>query len=705
MQPQSQSNIQDENQNSIESSLTIGYQELAGALLERIWIIVLFLVVGIFCGLSYISNSPRIFSSRVVLYIEPPKNIVNIQEVSREDLRGAEVIQNMMYLIRSKPLFERVAKEARLGSDAAFLGVPPGEAKFNDADVQDRLGGMIVTVQRKGSTYIDLFFEHPDPAVAQRLANIVADQFIRLNIDNRMGTSEQAYGFLNQQLKEVKDQLQLSEAALQAYREKHKEGSFDQTELTDVNLELNKAKRKRLVLETDLKQIEKYGDDPEKLLGLESISSEQTVQTLQRSIAHQNELISSMTQRYTEKHPKLIKARNELAALRRSLLDAARNAVSAVGPRYQAVLSQERSMGQLAVSQSGDAIQYNVLTRQVETNRTLVDTIFKRISETNITKAMDFDNIRVAERALYPTAPIRPDKRKIMMAAIASGLLGGIVIAILLHSMDSSVKTVDQAEGIFRLPVLAAIPEARGGQRPVKKAGVLPIDEVSPAVRESFRTLLVSMSLLGRKEEGRICLFTSAVPAEGKTFCSFHCAAHLANQGARTLLVDADLRKPYLHQMVTKGVLGAGVTEVLSDQKSFDEVLQFTNIENLFFISAGSRSPNPPKLLVNDSFQRLIEAYREKFDYIIIDSAPVNAVADTLLMVQHVQRTCLITRAGSTPRKATTRAIDFLRQAGREPSGLILNRFRDRRGLYYYYHYSYHKSYGRESAYGSEGKK
>jgi capsular exopolysaccharide synthesis family protein len=271
--------------------------------------------------------------------------------------------------------------------------------------------------------------------------------------------------------------------------------------------------------------------------------------------------------------------------------------------------------------------------------------------------------------------------------------------------MDSSVKTVEQSEALFKLPVLAAIPEARSESKPVRKSTGSPIDNVSPAVRESFRTLLVSMSLLGRKEEGRICLFTSAVPAEGKTFCSFHCAAHLAGQGARTLLVDADLRKPYLHHMVTKGELGAGVTEALSDQKTFDEVLQFTTIENLFFVSAGLRSPNPPKLLVNNSFQRLIDAYQDKFDYIIIDSAPVNAVADTLLMVQHVHRICLITRAGSTSRKATARAIEFLRQTGKEPSGLVLNRFRDRRGLYYYYHYSYHKSYGKESAYGSEKRK
>jgi capsular exopolysaccharide synthesis family protein len=703
----------------MESSnpMVISYQEVLGALLERAWIIALFLLIGVFAGFSYIQKTPRMYESRTVLYIEPPKNVVNIQQVTQEDARSSEATQNMLQLIQSRPLLLRVAEAANLGKDAAFLGLPEDLADKSVEEAAGRLGGSISPVQRKGTTFIDLYIKHQDPKVAQRLGNTVAREFMKMNIQQRLQTTDIAYKFLSDQLDEIQHKLDESELMLQAFKEKNGVPALDAVELKDVNLEMAKIRQKRLLLESDLDQIKKMGDDPARLLGLESIQADPTVDALQKSIARQNESISIATQRITESHPRMVRMREDLAVLQKNLFVAAKDAVKGVEPRLKALQSQEDNIQKLALDQSRNAIEYNKRLREVETNHAFYDSLKKRMSETSITKSMDFDNIRIIEPADFRPEPISPNKRKIMLASVSASFLVGICLSMVLHSFDSSIKTVDQAENVLKLACLAAVPEARSRtpskkQKPIPK-GAKPAaggskgsnEEITPAVRESFRTLLVSLSLLGKKEEGRVCLFTSAVPAEGKTFCSFYCAAHLAGQGARTLLVDADLRKPYLHQMITKGVMGPGVSEVLSEQKTSDEVIQTTSLENLFFVSAGSRSPNPPKLLVNNSFQNLIEKYSSQFDYVILDSAPVNAVADTLLMVKHVQRICLITRSGSTPRRATLRAIEFLRQAGREPSGVVLNRFRDRRGLYYYYHYSYHKSYGREHAYGTDRKK
>ncbi|MES2308996.1 MAG: polysaccharide biosynthesis tyrosine autokinase [Verrucomicrobiota bacterium] len=704
----------------MESSnpMVISYQEVLAALLERAWIIALFLLIGVFAGFSYIQKSPRMYESRTVLYIEPPKNIVNIQQVTQEDARSSEATQNMLQLLQSKPLLLRVAEAADLGKDPAFLSVPEDQANRSNQDAAEFLAGSIVPIQRKGTTFIDLFIKHRDPRVAQRLGNVVAREFMTMNIQQRLQTTDIAYKFLSDQLDEIRHKLEESELMLQSFKEKNGVPALDSAELKDVNLEMGRIRQKRLMLESDLEQIKKMGDDPARLLGLESIQVDPTVDALQKSIAKQNEMISIATQRITEQHPRMVRMRDDLTVLQKNLYSAAKDAVKGVEPRLKALQSQEDNIQKLALDQSRNAIEYNRRLRDVEANKAFFESLSKRMSETSITKSMDFDNIRIIEPADFRGEPISPNKRKIMLAAVSASILIGISLSMVLHSFDSSIKTVDQAENILKLPCLTAVPEARArrskSQRPPSPKGSKPTaanaskptnDDITPAVRESFRTLLVSLSLLGKKEEGRVCLFTSAVPAEGKTFCSFYCAAHLAGQGSRTLLVDADLRKPYLHQMITKGMMGPGVSEVLSEQKTSSEVIQTTQIDNLFFVSAGSRSPNPPKLLVNDSFQKLIETYSAQFDYVILDSAPVNAVADTLLMVKHVQRICLITRSGSTPRRATLRAIEFLRQAGRDPSGVVLNRFRDRRGLYYYYHYSYHKSYGREHAYGTDRKK
>ncbi len=706
------------NQSEGESSspMAISYQEILAALLEHAWIIALFALIGIVAGFSYIQKSKRVYESRVVLFIEPPKNVVNIQEVTQEDARSYEATQNMLHLMKSKPLLLRVAEAANLGKDAAFLMTTPEQANFKNEDVAESIRGAINPVQRKGTTMIDLQVTHGDPAVAQRLANTVAREFMEMNIGRRLETTDVAYKFLYKELEGVRQNLQSAELALQSFKEKNGVPALDTAELKDVNIELSKIRQRRHLLESDLDQIKKNAGDPSRLLGLESIQADPTVEALQKSIAKHNEMMSISTQRITENHPRMIRMREDFAVLQRNLLIAAKEAVKSVEPRLKALQSQEENIQRLALDQSKTAIEYNNLLRDVEACQSFYNSLNKRMSETNITKSLDFDNIRIIEPASFNSEPISPNKRKLMIVSVSASLLIGVCLSLILHSFDNSIKTVDQAETLLKLPCLSAIPESRAKPRTktksstkgraahgnsLKQSG----EEITPAVRESFRTLLVSLSLLGKKEENRVCLFTSAVPAEGKTFCSYYCAAHLAGQGSKTLLVDADLRKPYLHQMVTKGVMGAGVSEVLSEQKSAEEVIQATSVENLFFVSAGTRSPNPPKLLVNDAFEKLIESYKSKFDYIILDTAPVNAVADTLLIVKHAQRVCLITRCGSTARRATIRAIEFLKQAGKEPSGVVLNRFRDRRGLYYYYHYSYHKTYGRENAYGTDQRK
>jgi capsular exopolysaccharide synthesis family protein len=426
--------------------------------------------------------------------------------------------------------------------------------------------------------------------------------------------------------------------------------------------------------------------------------------TINESIAKKQEEIAAMTQRFTEEHPRLIKARGELKALQEALSAAAIDATNRVLPLYQEQVAQEKEMEQAVLKRSKEAIQYDALQREVESNRELYKTLLSRIKETEITKSMDDDSMRIVESAVASSAPVKPDSRKVILASIAGGLFLGLVLAFGLHMIDQTVKSPDQIEATVGLPALTVISEARRGRKSKSRSRGFQTD-ITAAVRESFRSLVVSLKLLGRKQDSRIFLFTSAIPAEGKTFCSYHCAVQLAAQGVRTLLIDADLRKPFLHEMVKDSSLVPGLSEVLSDQAKASEVIMATSVENLFFLSGGTHSPNPPKLLAGPALADMLNELRDLFDCIILDSAPINAVADSLLIAQHVQQVCMIARAGVTPTRALNRAIQSLSEtAGKQPCGVILNRYRRRRGLYYYYNYSYHKSYGEYGAYGS-GKK
>jgi len=226
---------------------------------------------------------------------------------------------------------------------------------------------------------------------------------------------------------------------------------------------------------------------------------------------------------------------------------------------------------------------------------------------------------------------------------------------------------------------------------------------------EAFRTLRASLSLLGDESKKRILLVTSAIPSEGKTFCSVNLAACFAGQGYRTLLVDADLRRPALSATLLsrderKGEQYRGLTDVLTSNSTPADSIRKLGIENLFLLPAGRRAPNPAELLSQPKLPELMELLRTQFDRIVFDTAPINAVSDTLGFCRYAEGLILILRAGKTPGRAVTRALQLLKKAGAALSGLVLNRLPKGRGAaYYYYYYGY--PYLANSPYGGSSEK
>ena len=298
---------------------------------------------------------------------------------------------------------------------------------------------------------------------------------------------------------------------------------------------------------------------------------------------------------------------------------------------------------------------------------------------------MEQDTVRIVEPATVPDKPIKPRVMFVTAAALFGGLLLGLGVCFALHAMDSSLKTVDRAELYLGMPVIAAVPI---GPK-VSSSSTLPLlSEPHGLVAESFRTLRTSLSLLGRRSERQTFIFTSAVPGEGKSFCSSNYAVSLAQQGLRTLLIDADLRLPTIGKMFFEGKPRKGLSDCLAGQAPTDQCIEGADVENLSVMTAGNRPPNPAELLSGSSFGELMKELSSKFDDIVIDSPPVHAVSDTLLLVKYAQSVCLVVHAGKTPAKAVLRATAKLVEAGAKPVGFILNRLPRRSGGGYYYHYS-----------------
>ena len=303
--------------------------------------------------------------------------------------------------------------------------------------------------------------------------------------------------------------------------------------------------------------------------------------------------------------------------------------------------------------------------------------------------------MQIVESASFQPFPVSPQPFRTMMIAIFGGLGSGIVFVGLLNFLDRSIKTVDQAEYISGLPVLAAVPNMKF---PAEKSYLLMVREPNSTAAEAFRSLRASVTLLGPEAERKVLLFTSAAPSEGKSFSCTNYSVSLAQQGYRTLLIDADLRRPSIHKVFHLDRTISGITDYLIGKVDLQGAVHGMDVPNLFVMPGGQKAPNPAELLSGHGFAELIADASKSFDRVVIDSAPVMAVSDTLLMTPYVQSVCLVVHARQTARNMVRRAVGVLDQVGSRPVGLVLNRLPSKSGINHYYYYTQH-GYG-EGVYG-----
>ena len=334
----------------------------------------------------------------------------------------------------------------------------------------------------------------------------------------------------------------------------------------------------------------------------------------------------------------------------------------------------------------------------------MYQSVINRLKETALTKELQTCKIRLLQPAYVPENPISPDRQRVLTRGLLAGLAAGVLLVLALNALDSTLKTVDQAEELLGLSALAAVPNLSAMKRG-KGGQLIMVGNAKSAGAEAFRSLRTCLSMLGRESERRTFLFTSAVPQEGKSFCSVNCAVSMAQQGLKTVLIDGDLRRPSVELiLVGKRSQNPGLTDYLTGQKNGQEIVQPSEVENLWYIPSGTTAPNPAELLARGGLDALMAELLLQYDRIIIDSAPIHAVSDTLLLIGNVQTVCLVVRSNKTPARAAQRAVQLL-QANKAPlAGIIMNRMRrGMRGYYYdpYYDYAYHGKYAEKGVYGT----
>src|SRR5205814_7297945 len=445
--------------------------------------------------------------------------------------------------------------------------------------------------------------------------------------------------------------------------------------------------------------------------------SDTVLQDLLKKRGDFNSQASDALAQYGPNFPKVQRLQGQLKEIEQLIFDEKKSSIEQIGNDYNAARQREPLLTQALDQQKIEAnqmserlVEYNILKREAEANKTLYDGMLTKLKEANIAGALKSSNIRVVDPAMVPSTPTRPAKARNIALAFIVGLVGGIGLALLREYLDNTVKTPDDIETLSRLPSLAVVPafsESNGNGRRGFLKGVssnghekrielvaqhLPKSQMS----EAFRALRTALLLSQADHPPQVILVTSALPREGKTTAAANLAVTLAQLGDSTVLVDADLRKPGIGRLLNLAAgKYAGLSSYLAGVSGLDLVsVPHPAIPNLVAIPTGPLPPNPADLLSSHKLADAIAELRAKFKFIVIDSPPIMAATDAVILSVQADGVLLVVRSGETPKEAFTRTRDLLSSVKCRILGVVLNAV-DASAPDYYYSYRYYPySYG-----------
>jgi capsular exopolysaccharide synthesis family protein len=571
-------------------------------------------------------------------------------------------------------------------------------------------------------------YESPDPQQAAAVVNALVDNYIEYNFRTKYDASRQATGWMEQRLDELKLKVEKSEQAMVDYERQNNIVSVGdrqtvaEARLEELNRNLSTAQADRLSKESVYKMV--AGDEAQ--IGF--IQPGTLLSGLEAKEVELREQYSATVAQYGPTFPKALAVQDQLKDLDSLIARERKRAVENIHSEYQASLEREKAIASAVATQKIEVekvnqllIEHNLLKREFESNQSLYDSLLTHLKDANVSAGLRATNIHVIDRGVPPTRPIRPDKTRNIVFALAAGLGLGIGLALTLEALDNSIKSAQEIERLTDLPTLAIVPIAHNnklGYESTASVHRLPMvgqdQRIPPAlavikrpgapISEAYRALRTSVLLSTADRPPQVLLVTSSQPGEGKTVTALNLALTMAQKGGRVLLMDGDMRRPGVARAL-KLSIAKGLSGILTGAYEYGPELLSTleQVQGLYFLSSGPIPPNPAELLCSLKMEALLKQLRGDFDHIIIDSPPVLPITDPTILSSIVDGVILVVECEVTTRAALSRACGVIEHAGGKILGTVLNKVDTRRDGYYgyrYYHgyYTYaNKSYYTES--------
>ena len=690
-------------------------------------------VIFLFVAISTFSATP-IYQARVQLLLDPANpNVTKFEEVNQPNYYYQDYFYQTQYtILKSRGLARKTLDALNLwdspefgGDDAQkkksfsvmgtvsgaagwvkslFSSARPtiatpeaGETARQSRAIDAFLGGLTVSPIRN-SSLVDVRFASPDPKMAADVANGLAKQYIEQNLEYRFLSTKEASDWLGQQVAVERKKLEASEQALQRYRERGDAVALEDRQnivvqrLSDLNAAYTKARTERFEKEALYNQLKGLQNDRTALDTFPAILSNTFIQQLKSQLADLQRQQAQMAERLGEKHPEMIKLNSAIQSTEAKLEGELAKVVQSVRNEFLSAQAQERSLaseletqkaGALALNRKG--IEYGVLRREAESNKQMYEALMQRAKETGISGEMKASNIRVVDQAEIPRSPVRPRKTVSLVLGLFGGLVAGVGLAFFVDYLDSRIKNPDEIKHALGLSFLGLVPALQDRDLAEGRSPLIS-DKVPQNFAEAFRGVRTSVTFSSAEEGPRSVLVTSTQPTEGKTVVAVNLALALAQSGQRVLLIDGDMRKPRVHELMNVKQAPGLSSLLVGKAKANDAVLK-AGVPNLWVLPAGQFPPNPAELLGSTRFRDLLKSVAAHFDWIVIDSPPVMAVTDAAVIAHRTTGVVFVVGSEQTSRHMARTAVERLVASKATILGAVLNRADVQRNPYYYAQY------------------
>jgi capsular exopolysaccharide synthesis family protein len=631
-----------------------------------------------------------------------------------------EFYQTEARVLRSMRLATSVVRALGLNADPGFLQVSASKrGSFKPVAVEAAarvLIGRITVEPVKESSLALVQYEDTDAARCSRVLNALVRTYLSQNLETTSALSASASEWLNGQLANLKVDLEKSEVALKDFREKNDilsvslEDSHNITasQLEQIAKDLLALEARRSELQARSNELAKYDPNDPMGAGASELLQSAVLNEMRGTFVQQSQHLEELLASYGDENPKVLSARAGLKRLEASIRheatnirDAAAGDLRRVNSQISELKAKDATIRKEAHELQALEIPYNQLVRTKTQNEKLYGLVLERARETDLTRMVNINNIRVIDEALEPPSPFKPNPPVNIGGGVLVGLMLGLGVTLVRDLLDRTIKTPADVEERLGLACLGLVPEIprrqeRSRSRRNKRSVISPDDNpdlivaIRPesSVAEALRAIRTNLMFMSPDRPYRAISVTSALPSEGKTTFACALAIVLAQNGLRVLLVDTDLRRPRIHRSF-RIPNDVGVTLACTGQASLDECIRSTDIPNLSVMTSGPIPPNPAEMLQSERFAELITQLRDRFDRVVFDSPPTLPVTDGAVLARVLDGVVLVARAFKTDRNAAAMAVRSLLDVKAHIVGVVINAVnlsrRDYKEYYYYY--------------------